>query len=194
MKIILGIIFPRLLSCRITLLCRQYILRHKIRTTNGLTSHDIKSSWMPILRKSGSEIIWYLGFEIGFPVRKALGSPFGSTLGYSINMLLVFSLWNYFGIWEGYLVGVIIGPLVGLMIGTGEGSLVGLSLGITLGSPIESPNQGSSMTGTLLGVTLGLWFGYEAVSYLCFCCRLKYCHKAIFGGGGGVLASLPLEF
>ena len=39
------------------------------------------ASWLPIVRTSGSELVWVLGFKIGFPVGMMLvarvGSPFG---------------------------------------------------------------------------------------------------------------------
>ena len=102
-----------------------------------------------------------MGFEPGLPVGMVLGSLVGFPLGYPINMLLGLSLFNSFGIWEGYLVEVSINTLVGLMIGTGERSLVVLSLELPRVSPLESPNPGADLSGTLLGSPLGLWFGSE---------------------------------
>ena len=127
------------------------------------------ASGIPCLRTSGYNIGRDLGFERIFSVDMVLGTPVGSPLGYSMNMLLRLALWNYFGTLEVSLVGVSIVTLDGLMIGTGEVSLVGLSLEIPLGSPLESPNPGSGLPGTLLGTPLGLWFGYELV--MCLCCR-----------------------
>ena len=102
-------------------------------------------------------------FKFGLEVGMVLGEPVGSSLVYSVNMLIGLALGNYFGTWEGSLVEVSLATLTGLMIGTGEVSLVGLSLGLPLGSLIESPNNGAYMPGTLLGVPLGLWFGYVVV-------------------------------
>ena len=60
--------------------------------------------WIPLLISSVSEIGWTLGFQIGLPVGMVLGAHFGSPLGYSMKMLLGFSIGNYFRTWEGYLV------------------------------------------------------------------------------------------
>ena len=98
-------------------------------------------SWIPCLRKSGSEIRWYLVFELGLSVGMVMRANVGSPLGYSINMLLGLALGNLFGTWEGYLVGVSLDTLAGLIIWPGEGYLMGLSLGLLLGYPIESPNS-----------------------------------------------------
>ena len=92
-------------------------------------------------------------FEIGFSVDMMVGALVGSPLGYSINMLLVLALFNYFGTWEGYLVGVSLGTLYVLMIGIVEGFLVCLSLKIPLGSPLNSPNP--ELTVIILGIYLG---------------------------------------
>ena len=86
--------------------------------------------------KSGSDLEWDLGFELGFSVKMLLGVFVGSSLGYSINMLLHMELFNPFGTWEGYFYRVSIRTLVGLIIITGEGYLVVLSLVIPLGYPL----------------------------------------------------------
>ena len=68
------------------------------------------------------------------------------------------------------------------MIGTVEGYLVSLSLVLPIVFPLEYPNTESDLPGMLLGKPLGLWFGSEAVGYLCFFCRFTYLFKATFWG------------
>ena len=89
---------------------RMNIIRYLCRLTCA--------SWIPCLRKSGCEIGWALVFEIRFSVDMVLVAPVGSPLGYSIIMLIVLALDNYFGTWEGYLFGVSLVTLADLMIGT----------------------------------------------------------------------------
>ena len=84
--------------------------------------------WIPCLRAYGSELGWFMGFELilifGMVMRAYVGSP----LGYSINMLLGLALGNSFDAQEWYLFWVSLDTLVGLMIDNGEGFVVGLSL------------------------------------------------------------------
>ena len=58
------------------------------------------ASWLPLLRTSGFEIGWYLGFEPIFAVVIVMGALFISPIGYYINMLLGLEIDNYFGTWE----------------------------------------------------------------------------------------------
>ena len=76
------------------------------------------------LRASRSEIIWAVVFELGLSVGMVLVAPVESLLQFSIRMLLVLELCNYFLAWEGSLVGFSLFTLGVLMIGTGEGYLV----------------------------------------------------------------------
>ena len=77
------------------------------------------ASCIPHLRTSRSDIGWALGFDLGFTFGIFMGAPVGYLLKCSMIMLLVFTLGNYFGTWEGCLVGFSLVPLDGLMIGTG---------------------------------------------------------------------------
>ena len=52
----------------------------------------------------GSEIDWDMRFKFGLEVGMVLGEPVGSSLVYSVNMLIGLALGNYFGTWEGSLV------------------------------------------------------------------------------------------
>ena len=72
-----------------------------------------------LLRASGSDIGWDMGFELGWSVGMVLGEPVGSLLEVSIIIFIGMALQNYFGTWEGYLVGHSLGALGGLIIGTG---------------------------------------------------------------------------
>ena len=93
------------------------------------------ASWLSLLKFSGSDIVWTVGmFRI---------VPVGYLLGYTIGMLLLFSLVNAFGTWEIYLVGVTLVTLGSLMIFTGEIFLVVLSLVLSLVYPPEYPNAGA---------------------------------------------------
>ena len=58
------------------------------------------ASWLPLLRTSGFEIGWDLGFEPIFTVVIVMGALFISPLGYYINMLLGLEIDNYFCSWE----------------------------------------------------------------------------------------------
>ena len=126
-------------------------------------------SCLPLLRTSGSEIVWALGFELGSSVDMVLLAPVGSPLGYSINMLLGLALANYFVTWEVSLAGVSLGALDGLIIETGEGCLVVLSLGLSLGPTINSPNTG------LIGIILEMSVWNLLVSLLEYIWHINWC-------------------
>ena len=138
------------------------------------------ASWIPRLRKYGSEFGWAMCFELGFSDGIAMGAPVGSPLGYSIKMFLGLELCYQFFTWEVYLVEVSLGRLSGSMIGTGEGYLVGLSLVLPLRSSLEPLNPGAQLPGTLLVAPSGLWFGYEVRRCMCSCLRLLDFHEANF--------------
>ena len=70
------------------------------------------------MRKSGSDLGWALGFEVGLFFYMMMGAHLEYPLGYSINMFLVLELDKSVGTWEGYLVVVSLGTLDVLMIGT----------------------------------------------------------------------------
>ena len=57
----------------------------------------ICASRIPRLRASGSDIVWYMGFELGLLVGTILVAPAGYPLEDSINMLLGLALGSYFG-------------------------------------------------------------------------------------------------
>ena len=125
------------------------------------------ASWLPRLITYGCGPGWVLGFGLGLSFGMVLVSPDGYSLGYSINILFGLAYGNYFASRGGYLVGVSLGTLSGLAIVPGEGFLVGLSLVLPLGYLLEYPNHGSDITDTLLVAPLELWFGSEAVRFLC---------------------------
>ena len=75
--------------------------------------------WITHLRTPGSELRWYLAFELDFLVDMVIVAPVGYPLGYSINMLLGLALCNWFGTQEGSLVIFLLGKKYGLIIATG---------------------------------------------------------------------------
>ena len=85
-----------------------------------------------------------------------LVAPFGSPLGYSINIFLGLVLSNSFCTWKVFFVGVLIGTLSDFIIDAVEGYLVGLSLGLPLRSPLEYINPGSDLPGMLMVAPLGV--------------------------------------
>ena len=64
------------------------------------------ASCLPLLRTSGYEIVWALGFELGSSVDMVLLSLVGFLFVYYISMLLVLALVHSLCAWEVYLVGV----------------------------------------------------------------------------------------